>query len=44
MITNFAEKDQQHEFMVVLHVIFGILFILAAMPITLREKLQKDDN
>lgn len=37
-ITYFADIDRQQEIIVVLHVIFGILFILVAIPITLRER------
>jgi len=38
VITYLAEIERPHEFMMVLHVIFGILFILVAIPITVREK------
>jgi len=40
-ITYLAGIERQHEFMVILHVIFGILFILVAIPITVREKRQQ---
>jgi hypothetical protein len=40
-ITWLAGIERQHEFMVVLHVISGILFILVAIPITVNEKRQE---
>ncbi|MDD4144952.1 MAG: hypothetical protein PHN68_09975 [Prolixibacteraceae bacterium] len=40
-ITYFAGIDSQHELIVILHVIFGILFILVALPITMTEKRQQ---
>jgi hypothetical protein len=41
VITYLAGIERQHEFMVVLHVISGILFILVAIPITVKEKKQQ---
>jgi len=40
-ITGLAGIERQHEFMVILHVISVILFILVAIPITVREKRQQ---
>jgi hypothetical protein len=37
-ITYFIGIERQQKIVVVLHVIFGILFILVAIPITLRER------
>ena len=37
-ITYFMGIERQQKIVVVLHVIFGILFILVAIPITLRER------
>ena len=37
-IAYFSDIERQQEIIVVLHVIFGILFILVAIPITLRER------
>jgi threonine/homoserine/homoserine lactone efflux protein len=37
-IAYFGDIERQQEIIVVLHVIFGILFILVAIPITLRER------
>jgi hypothetical protein len=40
-ITWLTGIERQNEFMVILHVISGILFILVAIPITVREKRQQ---
>lgn len=44
VITYLGEIERQHEFMVILHVISGILFILVAIPITVKEKQQKNNH
>jgi len=41
VINYFAGIERQHEFLVFLHVISGILFILVAISITVKEKQQK---
>jgi hypothetical protein len=37
-ITYLAGIERQHEFMVILHVISGILFILAAIPVNITQQ------
>lgn len=40
-ITYFSGIERQQELVTILHVIFGILFILVALPITVKENRQQ---
>lgn len=40
-INYLAGIERQYEFWVILHVISGILFVLVAIPITVKEKRQQ---